>query len=100
MNAEFERLTREDLVAERLGSVQIMERTLDASRLSEDELVAWLAAINDLRLVLGVRLDLREDTTAADFAAYPDDDPRVRMYALYIYLTFLEDHVVEALSSP
>jgi Domain of unknown function (DUF2017) len=99
INAEFERLTRDDLVAERLRSVDAMERTLDADRLSEEDLVAWLAAINDLRLVLGVRLDVTEDTSAASFASLPDDDPRVRMYAVYTYLTFLEDHVVAALSA-
>ncbi len=99
INAEFDRLTRGDLLAERRASIETMERTLDADRLTEEELVAWLSAINDLRLVLGVRLAVTEETTAADFAAYPDDDPRVQMYALYTYLTFLEDQVVGALSS-
>jgi len=98
INAEFDRLMREDLLAERLGSLETMERTLGAERLSEDELVAWLAAINDLRLVIGVRLDVTEETTVANFASLPDDDPRVGMYAVYSYLTFLEDHVVSALA--
>ena len=98
INTEFERLMREDLLAERLGSLETMERTLEADRLSEDELVAWLAAINDLRLVIGVRLDVTEETTVADFASLADDDPRVGMYATYSYLTFLEDHVVTALA--
>src|SRR3990172_3424488 len=99
INAEFERLMRGDLLAERLASLETMERTLEAERLSEEELVAWLSAINDLRLVIGVRLDVTEGTTAADFSALPDDDPRVRTYALYSYLTFLEDHIVGALGS-
>lgn len=99
MNAEYERLTRGDLVAERLASLETMERTLDARRLTDEELVAWLAAINDLRLVLGVRLDVTEDTSVEDFASLPDDDPRVQMYAVYSYLTFLEDHIVGALAS-
>jgi hypothetical protein len=98
INAEFERLMREELLAERLGSLETMERTLDADRLSEDDLVAWLAAINDLRLVIGVRLDVTEETTAADFASLADDDPQVGLYATYSYLTFLEDHVVSALA--
>lgn len=97
INEEYQRLMRADLLAERLEALETMERTLDAERLSEEELGAWLAAINDLRLVFGVRLDVTEQTTAADFAALPDDDPRVRMYALYSYLTFLEDQIVDAL---
>lgn len=98
LNAEFERLTRGDLLEERLAALETMERTLGAERLSEDELVAWLSAINDLRLVIGVRLDVNEETTVEDFATLPDDDPAVQMYALYSYLTFLEDHLVGALS--
>jgi len=98
-NAEFERLMRDELVAERLASLETMERTLEAERLSEDELVAWLSAINDLRLVLGVRLEVTEETTVADFASMPDDDLRVQMYTVYSYLTFLEDHVVSALAA-
>jgi hypothetical protein len=98
INAEFERLMRDDLLAERLGSLETMERTLGVERLSEDELVAWLSAINDLRLVFGVRLDVTEETSAADFASLPDDDPRVQTYAVYSYLTFLEDQVVGALA--
>jgi hypothetical protein len=98
INQEFERLMREDLLAERLRSLEIMERTLGAEHLSEEELSAWLAAINDLRLVIGVRLGVTEETTAADFASFADDDPRVGMYAVYSYLTFLEDHVVSALA--
>lgn len=99
INKEFERLMRDELVAERLAALETMERTLEAERLSEEELVAWLSAINDLRLVLGVRLAVTEETTAADFAELDDEDPRVQMYALYSYLTFLEDHVVTALAA-
>jgi len=98
INAEFERLMRDELVAERIASLETMERTLEAERLSEDELAAWLSALNDLRLVLGVRLDVTEDTTVADFASLPDDDARVLMYTTYSYLTFLEDHIVGALA--
>jgi len=99
INAEFERLMRDELLGERLNSLDTMERTLEAERLTEDELVAWLAAINDLRLVLGVRLAVTEETTAADFAELSDDDPKVQMYVAYSYLTFLEDHVIEALAT-
>ncbi|HSD48542.1 MAG TPA: DUF2017 family protein [Actinomycetota bacterium] len=99
MNAEYERLTRGDLLEERLAALDTMERTLEADRLTEDELVAWLSAINDLRLVLGVRLDVTEETTVEDFAPLPDDDPSVRMYTIYSYLTFLEDQVVSALAA-
>jgi hypothetical protein len=94
--AEFDRLVRDDLRAERESAIDAMERTLDADRLSEDEIVAWLAVLNDLRLVLGTRLDVTEDTTSEDF---DEDDPRAAAYELYLYLTSLEDEIVGALSA-
>lgn len=99
LRAEIERLTRDELLAGRLAAAETMERTADAERLTEEELLAWLSAINDVRLVLGTRLGVTEETTFEDFAALPEDDERVRMYAVYAYLTFLEDQLVEALSA-
>lgn len=93
--AEYERMVRDDLVAQRNAAIDAMERTLDADRLSEDELVGWLGAVNDLRLVLGTRLDVTEETTEADFSRR---DPRANAYALYVYLSYLEEQIVEALS--
>ena len=95
MNAEYDALVREDLMSERLAAIHVMERTLDSDRLSEDELLAWLASINDLRLVLGTRLDVPEDLSDLDV---PADDPRAESLAIYAYLSRLEEDVVAALS--
>ena len=93
--AEYERLVHDDLLAQRNAAIDTMERTVDADRLSEDELVGWLGAVNDLRLVLGTRLDVTEETTTDDFR---ESDPRANAYALYVYLSYLEEQIVEALS--
>jgi hypothetical protein len=91
---EFDRMARADLLAERMRAIETMERTLDASSLTEEELSAWLAAINDLRLVLGVRLGVTEESRAEDF----DTDEASRgAFALYAYLSYLEEEVVAAL---
>lgn len=95
--AEFDAMVRDDLVAQRMQAIDVMERTIDAERLSEDELVAWLSAINDLRLVLGTRLDVTEEMTELDMGVSPED-PRAQMFALYAYLSYLEEDVVGALS--
>lgn len=95
--AEFDAMVRDDLVAQRMQAIDVMERTIDAERLSEDELVAWLSAINDLRLVLGTRLDVTEEMTELDVGVAPED-PRAQMFALYAYLSYLEEDVVGALS--
>jgi len=92
---EFDRLVRDDLVGQRLTAIDTMERTIGAERLSEDELTAWLSSINDFRLVLGTRLDVTEETTEADA---PPGEEHERAFALYGYLSYLEEEVVEALS--
>jgi hypothetical protein len=95
LDAEYQELMRGDLIAGRLSTVEVMERTIEARRLSEDEVVAWLGAINDLRLVLGTRLEVTEEATGEDL---PDDDPRASAFAVYFYLGWLEEQVVEALA--
>jgi hypothetical protein len=93
--AEYDAMVRDDLVAERLAAIDVMERTIDSNRLSEEELLAWLSSINDLRLVLGTRLDVPEDLTKLDV---PPGDPRAESLALYAYLSILEEDAVAALS--
>ncbi len=91
--AEFREMVRDDLVETKLAAIATMEATIDAERLSEEELLAWLGALNDLRLVLGTRLDVSEETDFEDF----EGDAREGVAALYWYLGTLEEDVVEAL---
>ena len=92
---EFDGFVRDDLTEQRRRSIDEMTRTLDAPTLTEDELLAWLGVVNDLRLVLGVRLAVTEETTPGDFEG---DDEAAATYALYAYLSYLEEEVVDALS--
>jgi hypothetical protein len=94
-NAEYERLVRDDLMAERLASLRVMEETLDASRLDEEQMAAWLGSLNSLRLVLGTRLDVTEDMDPADVQ---EGDPDAPLLALYYYLGWLEEEVVHAMA--
>jgi len=66
-------------------------------RLTPDEAQAWLGALNDLRLALGVRLDVTEDADLA-FAEFPDDDPRKPMWQVYLWLGWLQETLVGALT--
>jgi hypothetical protein len=92
---DFDAIVRDDLTADRLRAIDTMAETIEATSLSEDELAAWLASINDVRLVLGVRLFVTEESVPEDFA----DGPEATAYAAYDYLTFFEEEVVAALSS-
>ena len=93
-NLEFERMAGDDLTSQRLSSINAMEGSIDAGLLSEEQLLSWLGVLNDLRLVLGTRLEITEDTTEENFAA---GDPRASTFPLYGYLTWLVDAIVRAL---
>ena len=92
-NAEYASLVRDDLRSQRLTALDVMESSVDRRTLEEPELVAWLGALNDLRLVFGTRLDVHEDMDDVE-----PDDPRAPAFALYYYLTWLQEQVVHALS--
>jgi hypothetical protein len=95
-NAEYDRLVREDLLADRRSALDVVEATIDARRLDEEQMTAWLGALNDVRLVLGTRLDVTEDMDPDALAA---DDPMTPAFALYHYLGWLQEQVVEALAA-
>jgi hypothetical protein len=94
-NLEFEMVAGDELTRQRLAAIETMERSIDAERLTDEELTAWVAVVNDLRLVLGTRLEITEDTREDDFGT---DDPRRSAFALYVFLTYLVDEGVGALS--
>lgn len=91
--AEYRDLMRDQLLDHHRHALEIMEETLDADRLDEEQLLAWLSALNDLRLVLGTRLDVTEDMRPP-----APGDPNAPALQLYGYLTWLQATVVELLS--
>jgi len=96
--SEYRRLMGDELRELHLSGLAVLEETAGAEQLSEDEANAWLSALNDLRLVLGTRLDVGEDPLEDDEDLDPDD-PRAAALGLYHYLSWLEEQMVEALSS-
>ena len=96
VDAEFHRLMDDDLDAGRLEALETFEKTLDNARLDQQEALAWMRAVNDVRLLLGTRLDVSEDPI--DRMVAPDD-PRAPGFALYAYLSMLMEELVEALDT-
>jgi hypothetical protein len=101
LDAEYRDLVGDELVAGRLEQLDTFARTLAAGErtrgrvridLDEEEATAWLAVVNDTRLVLGALLGI---TTEDQWEDGPDtEDPASAM--LY-YLGWLEESLVEAL---
>jgi hypothetical protein len=90
---EYRRLVRDELLAGRRRALEVMEETAGADRLTVEQLEAWLSALNDLRLVLGTRLGVTEATLLDDL---DPSDPRAAEYALYGYLSWLQEQAVAA----
>ena len=90
---EYRLLTHEELKSGRLANIDVVEESDDAERVSEEQLTAWMQAINSLRLVLGTMLDLTDDDQELNF---DPDDPDSRTQALYGYLGGLLDEIVDA----
>ena len=90
---EYRKLTHEELRLLRLANVDAVEASIDAELLSEEQLTAWMQAINSLRLVLGTLLDIADDDQEL---AFDPDDPEARTQALYGDLGGLLDEIVDA----
>lgn len=95
MEAEYQRFMRDDLEASHRRSLGVLAETADADELDEEQMNEWMSALNQIRLVVGTRLDISEEMAAQ---AIDDDDPDAHLLALYHYLSWLQEQVVEALS--
>jgi hypothetical protein len=91
--AGFRALARDELLEHRLAAIDAVESTIDAPTLDPEQADAWVRALNALRLVLGTRLDVRED----DERRVDEDDPDAAAWILYELLSALVDDLVGAL---
>lgn len=91
--AEYRDMIGSELLESHQEALRVMAATLDQPRLDEEQMTAWLTGLNELRLVLGTRLDVSEDHQPPD-----PGDPAAAATALYGYLTWLQQQAVEALS--
>ena len=93
-NFDYERQAHDGLMAERLAAIDAVEQHTDATTLSVEEAQTWLGVLNDLRLVLGTRLEITEDSSEEDFEADPES---TNTFGLYRWLTHLVGVLIEAL---
>jgi Domain of unknown function (DUF2017) len=91
---EFRRLTESTLRQQKCAAADRVLADLAESggtvRLDAETTETWLAALNDVRLALGTRLDVQEDMADPD-----PDDPDAAAYVVYVWLTELQDVLVE-----
>lgn len=94
-NAEYVRLVGASLLEGKLQALEHLERTARAETLTEEDLGAWLGGLESLRLVVGTQLDVTEESYGPLDPSAPDA-PRL---ALYHWLSWLQEEVVQALST-
>ena len=90
---EYQELMRGQLATGRARALELLESTVDRPSLSAEEADAWLRALNDARLVLGTELDVDEEL---DWDGIASDDPQALEYAVYSYLSWIQEQLVAA----
>jgi hypothetical protein len=96
--ADYRELTETSLRSGKTDDLAIVRATLPDGggevRLDRDQAGAWLRTTNDLRLALGTRLDITEDTEPPDEVTDESD----QQLAVYYWLTALQGSLVDALA--
>ena len=93
---QYRSLVRGQLLSGRAKSLATMRETLADDAIDLAQADEWLRALNDLRLVLGTRLDVSEEV---DYGRLDLDEPRGRDLAVYGYLAWLQEQLVDAIQS-
>jgi Domain of unknown function (DUF2017) len=100
---EWQELVHPELLQSRLAALELVTATLDRAatkrgraevELAPEEVEAWLGVVNDARLTLGTRLGVTED---AESEAIDPSDPTAAARAVYGWLTWFENDLLETL---
>jgi hypothetical protein len=97
--AEYREMTESALRSGKADDLAVVRASLPADggevRLDPEQAGAWLRTTNDLRLALGTRLDITEDTEPPDDVTGEDD----QQLAVYYWLTGVQGSLVDALAA-
>jgi hypothetical protein len=98
---EFRKYTESGLRSAKHQAAQEMLDTLPEAggkiQLTQDQAQAWLKALNDVRLALGVRLGVTEEFEE-QWGRLGADDPQWAAYEVYAWLGAVQESLVQALA--
>ncbi len=99
--AEFRRYTESTLRAKKYAHSMSMRMGLKSAvdgiiEVDHDGANDWLGAMNDIRLALGVRLNV-EQNSHDELELLAPDDPMRGVYAVYSWLGWLQESLIVAL---
>ena len=94
VNEAYRNLVHSDLLRSRREALARVAETANAIELDRATLEMWMVGLNTVRLALGTRLDVSEDS----FPELEEDDPELPAWAIYEFLGVLVGLVVDALA--
>lgn len=100
LNAALRSLHEPEIIEAKRGAAQRLLDTVPENggrfELSEDDAEAWIAAVNDIRLTLGVMLEVGPQGPER----LPADHPLAVHFDVYQWLTVLQEYLVLVLMEP
>ncbi|MGI5491973.1 DUF2017 domain-containing protein [Microtetraspora malaysiensis] len=95
---EFRRYTEATLRDGKRADARTLLDTAEPGvvKLTAEQAGAWLRALNDVRLALGIRLEVTEQIHE-EMEEMSEEDPRYPALVIYEWLTYLQDTLVRAL---
>jgi hypothetical protein len=100
---EFRQLTERSLRESKIGALRAAAMGLDRKELTltQDEARLWSMALNDIRLVLAERLDIRDEADADHVHAMQDwsqaEDVESYLALVYNFTTWLQESLVQSM---
>ncbi len=100
---EFRQLTERSLRESKIGALRAAAMGLDRKELmlTLDEAKLWSMALNDIRLVLAERLDIRDEADADHVHAMQDwsqaEDVESYLALVYNFTTWLQESLVQSM---
>lgn len=93
-DAAYQLLAGDELRTARRAAIDTVRSTMDRSVLDEDQVWAWLRALNALRVVVGTKLDITDE----DYDPVVDpDDPAAPLWAIYDFTGLVQHAIIAAL---
>jgi hypothetical protein len=100
LNAALRNLHEPEIIdAKRVAAQQLLDTVPESGgrfALTEDQANAWVSAVNDIRLALGVMLEIGPDGPER----LPTDHPMATHFDVYQWLTVLQEYLVVVLMGP
>lgn len=93
-DAAYQMMMGDELRRHHLASVRQLAESADTEHLDASQAATWLQSINAVRLVLGTRLGVTDDTHP--FRLHRDD-PNAQLWIAYDFLSLLLNDLVEAM---